>query len=684
MDFFAVQDQSRRKTKWLVLYYCLAVIAIIGGIYFALVLALGSFTDLKPAAPGLYPELLVGTILVTTMVIGGGSLFKTVELRAGGEQVAAALGGKRIHPATNDFKERQLLNVVEEMALAAGVPVPPVYIIEKEPGINAFAAGYSPSDAVIGVNRGTVEQLSRDELQGVIAHEFSHILNGDMRMNIRLIGVLFGIQILTMIGYFIFRTVGYAGSGRSNRSNRDGGGGQAVLVILAVGGALVLFGLIGQFFASLIKASVSRQREYLADASAVQFTRNPDGIAGALKMIGASAAGSKLESWQAAEISHMFFASCFSSSLTTAFATHPPLVPRIQRIDQQFDGDFEGYVRVREARGRAQSRRLAKEAANRERLEQLSPLGAMLPAQIAEKFSIDPTLLLATIGSPDQRDVQRSRKLLEAIDANITAAARDPFQARCVAFAMLASEVESLRYEQMRLIAKNEGQASLDLTRQLLPAISNLPLVYRLPLMEMLQASLSEMSPQQYQQFRKTVGSLVQLDNQTSLFEFAVRHHLLMHLDRRFKVGRQPRVRFHSTAKLEKQIELMLSAFASASASGSVLQDTIADPASITKSYRLAMQVAGFSEAAVSQAELSPWEVEQLEQSMQDLQCASPAVKKQFLHAAAVLITFDHEITIAESEFFRAVAESLDCPVPVLAAGRTRRAKLELQKRELQ
>ena len=293
MDFFAAQDLSRSKTKWLFLLYVLAIIAIVAGIYLVLVLV---FAMGAPDNMGLVfnLELLVGVTLFTLLVIGGGSLYKTLELRSGGEQVATSVGGVRVHPGTTDLQERRLLNVVEEMALASGVSVPPVYIIDGEPGINAFAAGYSPSDAVIGVNRGTIETLNRDELQGVIAHEFSHILNGDMRMNIRLIGVLFGIQVLTLIGYFIFRSVG-SGRRRRSRSNKDSG--QAIILILAVAGALVAFGLIGQLFARLIKASISRQREYLADASAVQFTRDPNGIGGALKMIGVSSAGSVVKSW---------------------------------------------------------------------------------------------------------------------------------------------------------------------------------------------------------------------------------------------------------------------------------------------------------------------------------------------------------------------------------------------------
>jgi Zn-dependent protease with chaperone function len=669
VDFFAAQELRRKKTKWLVLWYALAVLAIIVGIYVVVAIAFG-FAG-QPDAVVFDPVLFLIVAAVNVLVIGAASLFKIFELRSGGHHVASMMGGARVPASATGLAERRLLNVVEEMALASGISVPPVYIMENEPGINAFAAGYSPADAVIGVNRGTIEQLNRDELQGVIAHEFSHILNGDMRMNIRLIGVLFGIQMLAMIGYFLLRSLGTGHRRRSSNNKNEGG---ALAAIMAVAVAFLVFGSIGQFFARMIKASISRQREYLADASAVQFTRYPDGLGGALKVIGSSHAGSVVESKEAEELSHMFFANCFKSSMMSAFSTHPPLVPRIQKIDNNFTGDFVGYIKVRE---KMAARRAKKQQQEAERdLSELNPLGKMFPKEIAEKFSIDPAILIAAIGAPNINDVQRSQDILDQIPAAIVEAARHPYSARCIAFAMLASEDPDLRYEQSQLLRKDEGAASVETTGKLLPLVTELNLVYRLPLMEMIQASLSDLSPEQYQTFRSTVEKFVLLDSKTSLFEFVVRHHLLMHLDRRFKVQPPPRIAFNETTELFREIELMLSAFASASVTGSVLENSQEpDPAQVLESYRLAMDVAGLSEKSGRTAELRNWEVDQLEDCMRSLHRASPSVKKQFLQAAAVLITFDHEITIAEAEFFRAVAESLDCPVPLLAAGRTLRTE---------
>ncbi len=278
------------------------------------------------------PGLMLLVAFAVGLVVGGGSLYKIAQLAGGGKIVAEHLGGRLLHPDTSDHRERVLLNVVEEMSIASGTPTPPVYVLDSESGINAFAAGFSPTDAVIGVTRGTLEQLPRPELQGVIAHEFSHILNGDMRLNVRLIGVLHGILILGILGYFLLRSSMFSGMARG-RSSRD----QSALALLAIGVGLMVVGFLGSFFGNGIKASVSRQREFLADASAVQFTRQPAGIADALKRIGGAMTGSGIQSPNAPEASHMFFGRA-TSGLRGLFSTHPPLADRIRRIDPSWDG----------------------------------------------------------------------------------------------------------------------------------------------------------------------------------------------------------------------------------------------------------------------------------------------------------------------------------------------------------
>jgi len=348
------------------------------------------------------------------------------------------------------------------------------------------------------------------------------------------------------------------------------------------------------------------------------------------------------------------------------------LVPRIQQVDKDFDGDFNAFTKAR------QRAALRRQAAREKRAEEKSrgsklktPLGKMFPAEIAEKFSIDPLLLLGSIGAPTSADVQRSQNLIQKLPAVIVDAARHPYSARCIAFAMLVDDDPDQTEDQWKYLQNNEGQMSVETTQRLLLMIRKLGLVFRLPLMEMIQGSLADLSPEQYEKFRSTVQGLVKLDARTSLFEFTVRHHLLMHLDRRFNHRKQPRVLYKKMAQVKREVRLMLSAFASASRIGSVLQhEQEPDQAQTQAAFHLALQAAELGISQDSELKPEPWTADQLEVCMKALHHASIAVKKQFLYAAVVLITYDHEITIAEAEFFRAVAESLDCPVPVLAAGR--------------
>jgi Zn-dependent protease with chaperone function len=340
VNFFQAQDNARRKTWQLLLLFAGAVISLIvltnvlvaAVVFYSNTMAYGgpvSFVDrLAAMPPATWALISIGVV----SMVGIACLYKYLALRGGGRAVAEMLGGQPLTYDNARGNSRRLLNVVEEMAIASGIPVPPVYLI-PESSINAFAAGYSQDDAVIGINQGTIDQLNRDELQGVIAHEYSHIVNGDTRINLRLIAALHGIVFLSMVGHTILRGFRYSGSRRSSK-----GSGNAP--ILALGLGLMVIGYAGTFFGNLIKAAVSRQREYLADAAAVQFTRNPDGIANALKRIGGLSDGSKMAVASASEASHMFFGQVQRFFLNGIMATHPPLPARIKAIDPGWDGEF--------------------------------------------------------------------------------------------------------------------------------------------------------------------------------------------------------------------------------------------------------------------------------------------------------------------------------------------------------
>src|SRR6059036_938142 len=327
MDFFQRQEKARRNTVRLVFYFVIGVGLMLVAVYavFAGVFRHAQFE--KHGVEGLWDtQLFLWATLSTLAIIGFGSLYKTIELAQGGSVVANSLGGVPVDPNTRDPDLRKLLNVVEEMSIASGVPMPEVYLMPEEKGINAFAAGTAPDNAVIAVTDGCVRLLKRDELQGVIGHEFSHILNGDMRLNLRLMGLIFGILCLAVIGRVLLQTRG--------RSSRD----RNPLPVLGL--ALLLIGWIGVFFGRLIQAAVSRQREFLADASSVQFTRNPSGLSGALQKIGRWSFGSQIESPHADQASHMFFGNGVSEPLFGLMATHPRIADRIRAIDPSWDGKF--------------------------------------------------------------------------------------------------------------------------------------------------------------------------------------------------------------------------------------------------------------------------------------------------------------------------------------------------------
>lgn len=680
MDFFTSQDKARAKTNVLIFYFCLAVVGMIVVIY-VVIAALLNYMDqsstsrmgpggVSPAQPGalewLHLEVLAIVSVSVIVVVGMSSFFKVMELRSGGSKVAQMLGGRLINPATSDPHERMVLNVVEEMALASGTPVPPVYVMDSEPGINAFAAGFSPNDAVIGVNRGTIETLNRSELQGVIAHEFSHILNGDMRLNIKLIGWLFGIQVMAIIGYYMFRFASLMSAGRS----RDNKGNPAVAIFI-VGIVVMIVGFLGQWCARMIQAAISRQREYLADASAVQFTRDPNTIGGALKMIGASSAGSHLQVPTASEASHMFFAEGVSNF--GGAASHPPLIDRIKRIDPQFDGDYRKYLQQRYNRP-VKAKQPKPKREQKDPMEMLrnlpipgmggegfGPMGEMTQSMPGAGMPLNPAAIIAGIGLLDEEHVQHSQELIEQLPEKIREAIHDPFSARCVVYSLLLDDEPAVRQKQLEVIDKAEGQATVEETQRLAPLVDKLPRAQRLPCLEIIQSTLSQLSLEQYKRFGYSVIEAVRADRKIDLFEFILQHLLLTHLDRRFELRPPVKTRFNQLHQVKAELELVLSIL-------------------VYVGHRDAQQAdKAFQQAAGSLPGNVGWKLvpkkecnfQVLDQALERVNETSPAIKKQILHAAANAIAADGKVTVDEAELFRAFAESMECPVPPILATET-------------
>ncbi len=652
-DFFQQQDTARRKTTMLVVLFLLAVAAIVLTLYLlvaVIFLAQQAHPSRGPAAgSGLAafwdPAIFLGVALGTGLVIGLGSLYKTAQLASGGESVALMLGGRLVEPRTTELAEKRLLNVVEEMALASGIPVPPVYVLDDEAGINAFAAGHSPQNAVIGVSRGAMTYLNRDELQGVMGHEFSHILNGDMRLNLRLIGILHGILILAILGYYMMRIAGNS-SGSSRKK-----GGAAAIVLLGLG--MMIIGYIGVFFGKLIKAAVSRQREFLADASAVQFTRDPGGIAGALKKIGGLAGGSRVKDAHAEEVSHLFFGDALAGSFFNFFATHPPLAERIRRIEPDFDGTFPPVkpTRAAEAAGLAEEEveSFRRRATDR---RGAAPGGPRLPQ--ARDVLLDPTGVSGRIGLPGMGQILFAAAILDAMPRPVLDAAHEPYGARAILYAMLLNRDEDMRRKQLADLQPRAEDLCYRETLRLATQIDQLAEDARLPLVDVALPALKKLTGDQYAAFRDNVEALVAADGKMDLFEYAVRTVLLQALDVHFRRAKPPAIRYHAVTPLLSPMTAVLSTLAYAG------QET---PEEAQRALDQAAGAIGKPMAILAREECG---LRAFDDALKLLAQASPQVKKKIVSAAAACVGADGKVTVKEGELFRVVAAMLGCPMPPL------------------
>jgi len=635
--FFEQQDQARRGTTRLIVLFGLAVVAIIVSIEVLLAATMG-YLSRNPDTGAVDwtavtdPQLILVSVVGTLIIVGGGSLFKMAQLRGGGRVVAEQLGGRLLTPGSNNPVEQRLLNVVEEMAIASGTPAPPVYLLDHEDGINAFAAGLSPNDAVIGVTKGTATRLTRDELQGVIAHEFSHILNGDMRLNLRLMGLLHGILIIGMLGYYVLRISFYSGG---SRRSKDGNSG---VPIMAIGAGLAVIGFAGTFFGNLIKAAVSRQREYLADASAVQFTRQPDGIAGALKKIGGFAKGASIQHPNAPEASHMFFGRA-TSGFSALFATHPPIDERIRRIDPSWDGTFPDAVPPTDASADMVAATGASGFAG----------GGSVPGAVPAAPSV--AAAVSSIGQPGPEHLAYAATLLASLPDALVSTAHEPYGARAVIYALLLDSRPAMRERQTSQLAASADPEVFLETRRVWPLVEALDARARLPLLEITLPALRALTPAQRERFEHNVAVLTQTDDQIDLFEWSVRMILRRDLDALRTHDAGPRVKFHSLDDVRQESVLLLSALSR------IGHDDVVGAA---EAFARARGVLGLGEAVPATGVT----LEALDRSLVRLDLAAPQVKRRVLEAAVACITADRQVTATEAEVLRAVSAAMSCPMP--------------------
>ncbi len=619
MNFFEHQDRARRQSGLLIFLFGLAVLGIILAANAAVLFTVGPD-----------PELLIGVTLLTAGTIGIASMVRTMQMRGGGGQIARQLGGTLVDHDTTDPLRRRLRNVVEEMAIASGVPVPEIYVLEHEQGINAFAAGYSTADAAVAVTRGALEHLSRDELQGVIAHEFSHILNGDMRLNIRLIGFLFGILVIAILGRRLLFSARFARDSR--------GAAPAVMIGLAI----LIVGYIGLFFGRWIRAAVSRQREFLADASAVQFTRQPDGIGGALKKIKALYAGSFLTA-DAEEVGHMLFGQSMGYQM---FATHPPLEDRIRAVDPSFDpAEIE---RIAERMDRhAQSRRAEAEEAEREdETRERGPGGLPLDADnLAEK-----------IGQPGLNQVFMAAALVAAIPKQLERAAHSDEWAQEVICYLLLSHDDEVREEQLLTIARSLGSESEQQVRALRQSVPELPAGQRLPLLEIAFPSLRRRPERELLDLMRLVEALVEADGRIDVFEYA----LARLVNRQILDALHPeRVRSGGNRKLVAMADEAVDLMAIVAWHGHPEQ-----PQEVEDALAAALERAGLDSPETIPG-LQEW-AGRMDTALDRLDRLKPREKERLVNALACCVLHDGEVIPEEMDLMRVVCGMLHVPIPLL------------------
>lgn len=635
MDFFGHQDQARRASGRLVWLFIAAVVCIIILIYIAAKATLIA-TNTSSSELVDWPAFGAVSAIVIT-IVGSAMLIKTAQLRSGGSSVAEMLGGRLVEVDTKDPKERILRNVVEEMAIASGVPVPDIFVMDAEDGINAFAAGWSPADAAIAVTRGSLDTFTRDELQGVIAHEFSHVFHGDMRLNIRLMGVLFGIICIAVIGRILTRGGLYSGGlHRRSSSRRDNGGAQGIMIF---GIALVIIGYVGVFFARLIQAAVSRQREFLADASAVQYTRNPRGIGLALAKIGGLTG--RMKNPHAEEASHMLFADGVSR-LGGGLATHPKIESRIERV-------MPGFLK-----------HLAPEGSMVEAVQE-TPVPAQFAGGTTAGFAIGstPKQLLATVGDPQPKHVAAAQELFESLPLELMVAAREPGRASSLVYALLLDEKRDVRDKQLQFLAQETGDdtAIMHDVQAHYRDVVRLARTLKLPLIELAMPALRSLPNDDRVIVRQRARALAMADDDLSPLEFAMLKSLERHIRTSNQPTPRPPKRLATLQQRSDETALVLSVIAHAGApdDAELVAAAFARGKQSLKMPNLQL---------VSSDEAKPT---QLDNTIEKLAGISPTDKKKLINGCAEVAASDGHLDPDEIDLIRALGELWDCPFPLPA-----------------
>jgi len=623
VDFFDAQDNARRATRWLVVAYVVATLVIVAGVTAIVAFALMT----QNVAPD--PAVLGFVAAAGLLLILGATAYKTARLSSGGGVVAREMGGTQLPPDVSDPLRQRLRNVVEEMAIASGMPVPDIYVLEQEEGINAFAAGYAPGDAAIAVTRGTLERLDRDELQGVIAHEFSHVLNGDMRLGIRMMGVLFGIMVLGLLGRLILRGSYH---GRLVSSRRGKGSAPALLIGLG----LVVVGWAGVLVARLVKAAVSRRREMRADASAVQFTRQTEGIANALKKIAGFNRHSYLKAADPEEVSHILFAR--GAKFSALFATHPPIVERIRALDPSFrEAELEN-IEWPSPPGDGEAR----------------ASGFAATGHIAEGGDVTAAGLAESVGKPTVASVFFAGRLKLELPETLVDAAHDRESAWLLTLALFVDRDPDRASRGLDLVRQQLGERRAQAVARYHAEIAKGPAEWPITLLELAFPALRQTPESRVDFLLDLCQRLVELDGRLTLYEFCLHRILERQADQAFAPGRRQRA--PSRQAVRRAALTLLSIVATAGHDDRERRQRAFDAG-----------LGAFGAWADGERVAEPAaRIAALRDSLDVLERANGPARRSMVDALGRAVSADALLTPREAELLRAVCASFDCPLPPL------------------
>jgi Zn-dependent protease with chaperone function len=643
VDFYAYQATARRQSRLFVVMFMAAVAAVVialDAVIFTVLAARSSAATYggqygASADPLQFAMRNPDTALLVSLLIIGvialASLFKSAQLRGGGAVVAQSLGGVRVERDTADPARKRLRNIIEEMAIASGVPVPEIYVLEQEPAINAFAAGHTAANACITVTQGALDHLDRDELQGVIGHEFSHILNGDMRLNIQLMGAIFGLLVIAIIGRLVFN---FAPRGGNDRDRRGG------LGWVGVGLAAMALGYLGLLAGRMLQAAVSRQRERLADASAVQFTRNTTGLKGALLKIAALEEGSKFVAADAEQVAHMLFA----PGLDRIFATHPPLLERIRELDPQFD-PAELQRLIEQGVPGPQGGGYATPAA--------APVRPQIPVPGATSgFAADAGVIAAQVGRPQPANVDQAQALREQIPPVLRDFSDTGAHARSMVLALLLSRDPDIRDAQAQQVAREYGDAELQVVSTAISAAGSIAPMLRLPALLQLFPTLRRLPLGERQRLNALVMDLIHIDANIDVFEFCLAKLLETMLN-----DAAGNAAPYGKLTLENCAASVHALFATLARCGSDDEKEIA-----------AAYVAGIGAVLKTYPEYRTYDdwAQRTGAALSELDQLQPAAKQQLIAGLVRTVAYDGRLKVEESELLRTTCALLHCPMPIL------------------